>query len=441
MLDPMLAMPSTDVPELYVPRPRSPSARLARDIRRAADPCAVKSIVCGARGCGKSTELARLAWELLPEYVAVAIDVAPLLEDGFDTTALLVTIAAATEAALRFWSDPSADRASAVAASPAWAQAARAMDALGIAADRLPEVVDLGSAVLAAAPQPAAGAAAGAAGLLIGPRVRPTAKLASMAFAGLANAIRRLKPEASAANELATGVTRLLDQLGRVVGGRALLLVEGFDKAPAIEHVLRAFDDHKLLRQIAAPTIFTGPVTLQHDERFTSGAMQTLRPELFHNLPVRRRTDDGAVAWDDDALGVLVSMVRRRMGRFVMPPESLPDPVIRRAAEMSSGAPREMFKLLYDASGLALDDDRVAVTHEDIEEQIKARRHELQASALRESHFRVLREVLETGRLPRAEVRDGTPLADTLLYEGFIVAYPNGDTWFRPHEILVDWLR
>ena len=30
--------------------------------------------------------------------------------------------------------------------------------------------------------------------------------------------------------------------------------------------------------------------------------------------------------------------------------------------------------------------------------------------------------------------------ADTLLFENFIACYPNGDLWYRPHELIVEFV-
>jgi len=43
--------------------------------------------------------------------------------------------------------------------------------------------------------------------------------------------------------------------------------------------------------------------------------------------------------------------------------------------------------------------------------------------------------VLRTGQLGGDE-----ELYD-LLFENYVVCYPDGDLWFRPHEVLVDYLR
>ncbi len=73
------------------------------------------------------------------------------------------------------------------------------------------------------------------------------------------------------------------------------------------------------------------------------------------------------------------------------------------------------------------------VSATDLDLAIKARRLEMEGY-LNEGHVTTLRAVLDKAIVPAG------PGADTLLFENFIACYPNGHIWFRPHELIVDFV-
>ncbi|PRP93862.1 hypothetical protein [Enhygromyxa salina] len=94
---------------------------------------------------------------------------------------------------------------------------------------------------------------------------------------------------------------------------------------------------------------------------------------------------------------------------------------------------RDFLGLLSSACKHALQEAREAVSMSDLELAIKAQR--LEMGYLDQGDVNTLRRVLDKGIVPSTES------ADTLLFENFIACYPNGHVWFRPHELIVDFVQ
>jgi hypothetical protein len=121
---------------------------------------------------------------------------------------------------------------------------------------------------------------------------------------------------------------------------------------------------------------------------------------------------------------------RRAAGELA---DLIPDALVERAAELSSGIVRDFLRLLHAACMNAMSADRQAVLESDLEQSIKTLRLEMQGY-LSQGDIDTLRHVLDRRMVPE------TNNADTLLFENFIACYPNGNLWYRPHELIVDFV-
>jgi hypothetical protein len=211
-------------------------------------------------------------------------------------------------------------------------------------------------------------------------------------------------------------------------GRPPLLLADGLDKRTSVADVELALSDEFLLRELNAPVILTGPVHLRHDARFRS-VPGNFRLALLYNVPVCE--PDGQRG--DAGVALLRTLYEQRCRRAGFTPD-LPPELVDEAARMSSGIVREFLSIMYETCKMAfkVGDKYVADAH--LRDTIKARRLELQ-NYLNENSLKILAHVLDKRVVPAGDD------ADTLLFENFIACYPNGDVWFRPHEILVDYVR
>jgi hypothetical protein len=205
-----------------------------------------------------------------------------------------------------------------------------------------------------------------------------------------------------------------------------LVLVDGLDKIQRLEDVLAAFDDVELLRELDAALVLTAPTNLRHDVRF-AGLRQDINTMIHYDLPVV----DAEGAPRDAGIVPLMTLVRARLGTRS---GAISDEALRSASLWSSGIPRDCLMLLREAALLAEDgaSDRVEPAH--VAAAAKQIRLMLQ-QALTATDLGYLARILETRRM------GDTPREQELLYENYVACYPNDDAYFRPHQLLADWVR
>jgi len=433
-LDPMRSLAIEEVDALYVDRPDAPARRLAAQLKILApstgESSHFKVVVCGARGSGKSTELTRLAWYVRAEYAVVAVDLGAALPDGAGTLAALLLLGAALDRAAAKWSDPDFDLAS-PAAPPKRKSVGRtalkmAAAGLKVASEVTEQLAGLVGPVLnvtlpATAPLAVAtGAVAGRTGSALGKLRAMLAKAALPAVVG---------PESlDQARALVEAVNALSDEIEDLAGRPVMLVAEGFDKRTDVSEVEAILRDIELLRDLRAPVALSGPINLRHDPRF-SGAAGAFRIALLHNVLVTDR--DGAV--HEAGVSLLRQLWERRRDQRSLPVDALSDEAIERAARASTGLVRDFLSFLRDGVLRAFERGAPRVESQDVEDAIRERRLHVQ-SYLNDSRIALLQRVTDKGTLPPSEE------ADVLLFENIIVAHANGDTWFRPHAVLTEWL-
>ena len=100
---------------------------------------------------------------------------------------------------------------------------------------------------------------------------------------------------------------------------------------------------------------------------------------------------------------------------------------------MSAGIVRDFLSILYDAGLEAFSEGRERVTSEDVDTGIRKLRQMMQM-ALNSDRIVLLGRILKKRVLPPGME------ASRLLYENYVACYPNGDVWYRPHEVLVDYV-
>lgn len=420
-LDPMRELGADEIEALYAERQGAPYKALATDLAIADQPSTLKFILCGARGSGKSTELTRLANKVSNDFCVVHTDLAAGLPDEASTLAVVTLLGVASLHAIRTWSSDD-ERATDVELRSG-GRLQLALDKFG---DVVPKVSKLleGISGIVTVFDPAVGAAMKASGAVasVGAEVRHA--LARGPLEGRLPADKR-----DDAKAVVDAVNEILDELHERAGRPVLLLADGLDKRTGVAEVELALSEEYLLRELRAPLVLTGPVNLRHDPRFRA-VPGNFRLALLYNVPVCVRAEDGTIGPADDGIAMLRTLYEQRRAAAGFSRELIATELIDRAAAMCSGIVRDFLGLLHAACKNALIAGRTKVESEDLEGAIKVKRLEMEGY-LDEGHLDILRRVLDKGVLP------GTERADTLLFENFIACYPNGDIWFRPHELIV----
>ncbi len=442
--DPYYAIPVEDVGALYAPRYKSPSERLSERIRSDERPEQLKVLLCGARGSGKSTELARLAELLFLEWAPLRLDLAAVLPPGSATLPICVHIGAAALRALHDRKNPGAPL---TAPGAGWTRAGAlfsgALQALGVGAEALSKLLEAAPAIsqlvlppsaevaVPAEAVPTIAAGAGAIARAADSQLRARMNAARAAVSGpLGEYVSADKMDD--AQRVLDGVNGILDELKAHEQRPVLVLVEGLDKLQQLSDVQLALSQPELLEQLQAPLVMTGPMQLRSSPHF-SRLPGTLRPEPLSNVPIlsppfTRPTPNPA------GIREMVDIFIRRRAHFQVAEDIISDKLLDQAALMSSGTPREFLTLLELAKLEAISARRRHIAEADLEGSLKQRRQEL-TGAFTSERVRILFDVLSSGTASHGE------LADELLFTNFIAAYPNGDLWYRPHELLVESVR
>ena len=437
-VDPWRVMTRDEVDALYAERPDAPSDRVAQALLLAVEPRDVKIIFCGARGSGKSTELTRVGTLVQEDFAAVQLDVIAALHEGQSSLAILTMIGVGALRAVHDWTRPDADLAwpppSAIA--PLAEALENALSRFGVAAGVL------GAWVVAAAPAlvlhtPEAAAAAAAVG--VGSRAAGTVArwgsdlMRRLPEVGRGDLGRALDPaKVDDAREVVAAVQAILDALEDVAGRTALLLVDGLDQLDSIDQIKAAVADAHLLSELRTPIVFTGPIQLRHHEHF-SGLPGRFRPEVLHNLSVVTHDDNGDVV-DGPDITVLERAYARRAQAAGLGASLITPSLLRRLARASSGVVREFFLLIEKAGKAAVEAGRHAIASPDVDAACRAQRHFLQL-ALNEPRSAML------GRILLSEQMVGGDDGEVLLFGNYVACYQNDNLWFRPHELLVEYIR
>lgn len=436
-LDPWRQLGFDEIEELYAERETAPFSKLASSLAVAEQPAEIKVILCGARGSGKSTELVRLAREVQDHFCVIEADLGRGLPEDGGTLAIVTILGVAALHAIARWSAPGeggaeiATPAEVVPPSKGARQLESALKRFGEAVPAIAELVSgVGSVVTLFAP--GTGAALKAAGV--------AGKAAGVGASKLSDALGRgplggrLKPEQiDDARAVVNAVNTILEELRELAGRPPLLLVDGLDKRTGFDDVELALSDEHLLRDLDAALILTGPVNLRHDPRFRA-VPGGLRLSLLYNIPVRERDGQDRAVPGEAGVAVFRDLYARRQAGADLPEDMIATELVERAADLSSGIVRDFLRMLHAACENALEGGRRQVSEGDLDAAVKAQRLEMQGY-LNQGLIETLGRVLDKGTVPAGEK------ADTLLFENFIACYPNGNLWYRPHELIVEFVQ
>ncbi|MCB9743821.1 MAG: hypothetical protein H6740_14570 [Alphaproteobacteria bacterium] len=416
--DPFRRLGPDEVDALYAKRPQAPSQRVFDD-EFLFDPANVRVVLAGARGSGKTTEMLRL-WKLLAAEgspaAPVYVDVAASLPEDASTLTWLPLVVAAVRVAADDWGAPPAPG-----------------DPLGAALKAFSVSTDLTAKLLGAVSKVS---------MWLGPQGQAAGVMAETAATSLsalrefARGTQELRQAVGDENRLKAealiGALRVeLERLNEAASRPAALLLDGLDKRPDLESVFNALQDADLLLDLPGSIVLSGPIELRHDTRFAALVMPgRFRAVPVHNLLVVHR--DGQP--ESTGVDTLVELYKLRAleDRAFGAIDVLPLKLVKEAAKWSSGVIREFLELVRRTGLAARRAGRDRAEASDLEFAVTERRQQYQATLTAEE-WDTLGEVLASGERPRAKV-------DQLLFTNVVACYHNHDLWFRPNELLVDYI-
>lgn len=432
-----------ELERLYVEPPYSPAAQISRKLiawTRAAASTPTpgrppKFLFCGARGSGKTTQLRHLFSQLKASHDVMLLDLAPVLPERVGTVAIIVHMGLALLARQVHYAGGDAgavlrrQEAKSFQAALERLLAQDGEDASSVDLAPLVEAIGFALTTLDLV-------SGGAATALVG-----AAKVVSASYRQILDRIRPVTDLTRAptlTRVLASSELGAAIDLGRIVGDLAgvlhgvssrppLLLVDGLDKILKVEDAFAAFENTELLRELDVAAVLSGPPVLRSAARF-AGLRLDLDVRLNHNLPVVDAEGQPRPEGIDALRRILsLRLAGRAEGRFHAD-------AVATAARCSSGIPREFLRFLVEAALVAEERGDTQVQEIHVRAVVKETRLILQQT-LTSADVERLGLILDTHRMGE-QARD-----QELFYEGFIASYPNDDAYFRPNEILTEWVR
>lgn len=380
---------------------------------------APKVLLFGSRGCGKSTELARVDRDLCRRYLVVGLDVGRVRIDRARLTPeellLLVGLAIARAAQVAL-ERPLARHLQAIeeATTPLL------RDDLGVqvAMDRLARsMVLFGTDVQADGQRRSLQTLTGSAEVVdieLGGLLRPTAD--------------RRPGEA-----LLNAVNALIAEVREAAGRPPLVLIDELDKLPETDHALALLTGRGLLPQVGCPMVIAGPNKLLHSTRLAS--LREVYDEVAILYHLRCWDIHNPAEPDPDGLAKMNELIDRRLAQAVEDPADLLSPVARQILVRSSGgAVRDLVRLLSLAARKAHVKGARRIEAEHANVAVAKLRQEFEHGLSRDA-LTCLAEVTDAQMIP------DTDLAYGLLDDRFILSYYNGRLWYFPHAVLQGLVR
>jgi Cdc6-like AAA superfamily ATPase len=403
----------------FVERNGESAETILEDLRLGLDPLG-KWVITGSIGCGKSSELLKLADLLREDYAVVPLDLPNSVArvDLLQPAEILFLVGAATVKAARdLWGHEIETES---------------QDRLIKAFSRLvpDRDIDLHSVFEGVA-------------LFLGDLVAPGAGKVAAAATKTIGLVRRHRPSAlggktTAVQEGHADLQLLLEALDSILqevrhSYRApVVLVDGLDKLLDLSKIRDLFVTTRTLCQPACVIVYTGPITLMLAPEWKTTGDHFRRVRLS-NLVVRTPHLDGVsitaerIAEDREHLRELV---RLRLGaRGLQTTDVFDGDALELTIDTSGGLVRDFVHLINRSirSALKRDADRIA------DADVRAARDELRKD-MDVSLNTMLRD--ELAHVERLGEPSGNPDAERLLLWGYVLPYTNGRVWFEPHPLL-----
>lgn len=418
-------------PAWRVERAYSPLAELEALLK--VDRHAPKVLLAGTTGCGKSTELLRVASRRAAAEFVVFVD----LEQHFsrvlgDEAALrtlsvwevLLLVAAAVYRAAREELGIAFPERMIKDVEQAWERAAVASQSEGATEFDFGKVATSMVVLASAVATPVAGSAVDGLMRVITEITRGVTRKAT-----LGQTRKKLADQNDEMQGMLAAVNNLLGEVQRQ-HPRLLVIVDGLDRVQDLERARDLFVHSQVLGALVCPLVAAGPFPLRHDLAYAN--TKGFAPMVLCNEPVFEREQPrmagpGAVVFE--------RLFGQRVRDLAAGPIIEPD-ALRRLVWASGGHARSFARLARQLA-LTCDSAEVAVAEARHVEAAIDKQRKLWESGLTRAHREVLREVIAD-----PSVAPASTLSYELLEMERLLPYPNRSEWYYPHALLtLEFLR
>lgn len=429
-----------DVRDVFVDRSdghpsRSVLNRLSTSLRNnVGQKTRYKGLLTGYVGCGKTSELMRLAQSLAGEYFVVWFDAESSLSqekaNHFDVLlAMGVSIHAAADAI-----GLKPDRALAESFVNGFATFVRKYEDKKKFALKLDQVLKQVFTIAltvagAASGNPIAAVMAGAAAATVGDAFKATALELNVND----NLVRTLELPANR-QEIIGRLNQIIQDVQERAGRPLLVITDGLDKVTAIRARL-LFAESSLLAEPACALVYAAPIEFYH--RLSSGVTASVFADYaFLGNPAVYRSPVGG--WrveresDEEGRKIIHAIISRRIERRGFEVSAVIEPrALDSIAGASGGIVRDAIRFMRDAAISAQIEGARKITASLADAVIDGQRQEM-AVRLSASHREALTRVLESAALIGGP-NEG--IEDELLHAAYLLSYQGdrGKSWFDAH--------
>jgi energy-coupling factor transporter ATP-binding protein EcfA2 len=403
----------------FVERNGESAETVCDDLRLGLDPLG-KWVITGSIGCGKSSELLKLADLLREDYAVVPLDLPNSVArvDLLQPAEILFLAGAATVKAARdLWGHEIETES---------------QDRLIKAFSRLvpDRDIDLHSVFEGVA-------------LFLGDLVVPGAGKVAAAATKTVGLVRRHRPSALGGKTIPVqeghaDLQLLLEALDSILqevrnSYRApVVLVDGLDKLLDLSKIRDLFVTTRTLCQPACVIVYTGPITLMlaPEWKTTGDHFRRVRLSNLVVRPPRLETVSLAAERIGEDRKHLQDLVRLRLdARGFDMTDVFDEDALELSIDASGGLVRDLVHLINRAIRSALKRDASRIAAEDVQSARDELRKDMDVSL-----NTMLRD--ELAHVERLGEPSGNPDAQRLLLWGYVLPYTNGRVWFEPHPLL-----
>jgi Cdc6-like AAA superfamily ATPase len=403
----------------FVERNGESATTIFEDLQLGLDPLG-KWVITGSIGCGKSSELLKLADLLRQNYAVVPLDLPNSVArvDLLQPAEILFLAGAATVKAARELWGHEIETASKDRLIKAFA---------GLVPDR---DLDLHSVFEGVA-------------LFLGDLVVPGAGKVAATATKTVGLARRHRPSALGGTtrpvqEGEADLQRLLEALDLILqevrnSYRApVILVDGLDKLLDLSKIRDLFVTTRTLCQPACVIVYTGPITLMLAPEWKTTGDHFRRVRLS-NLVVRApRLETVSIAGEriEEDRNHLRQLVRLRLDAWSLSiTDVFNDDALELSIDASGGVVRDLVHLINRSIRSALKGGASRIALEDVQVARDELRKDMDVSL-----NTLLRD--ELAHVEQLGEPSGNPDAQRLLLWGYVLPYTNGRVWFEPHPLL-----